>query len=102
MRIFNEIIVGNFLLASSQFFTKFNLGGPDGLNNNNKIQDQTLSANMTIFQSPNFEWRTGSQIKQLDIQYLSTFLEDTSFYHKGNFPKKERGLLAIIYNLSNW
>ena len=30
------------------------------------------------------------------------FLEDTSFYHKGNFPKKERGMLAIIYNLSKW
>ena len=30
------------------------------------------------------------------------FMEDTSFYHKGNFPFKERGIIACIYNVSDW
>ena len=30
------------------------------------------------------------------------FLEDTSNYHKGNFPYNERGILSIVYNISNW
>jgi len=79
-RVFNEKLVGNFLAASSEFFTNFNLGGDDGLNSENKILDQTLSANLTFFQSSALEWRTGAQIKQLDFKYLNTFLEDTSFY----------------------
>jgi len=79
-RVFNEKLVGNFLVASSEFFTNFNLGGDDGLNSENKILDQTLSANLTFFQSSDLEWRTGAQIKQLDFKYLNTFLEDTSFY----------------------
>lgn len=43
-----------------------------------------------------------NRIKNIYGKKGKAFLEDTSFYHKGNFPKKERGLLAIIYNLSNW
>ncbi len=79
-RVFNEKLVGNFLLASSEFFTNFNLGGADGLNSENKILDHTFSANMTLFQSSNLQWRVGAQVKQLDIKYLSTFLEDTTFF----------------------
>jgi len=30
------------------------------------------------------------------------FIEDTSFYHKGEYPKKERGVLALLYNISTW
>jgi len=30
------------------------------------------------------------------------FFEDTSCYHKGNFPLKERGMLACIYNITDW
>lgn len=30
------------------------------------------------------------------------FIEDTSFYHKGNFPYKERGIIACTYNISDW
>ena len=30
------------------------------------------------------------------------FMEDTSFYHKGKFPLKERGIIACIYNITDW
>ena len=73
-RVFNEKLVGNFLTASSEFFTNFNLGCADGLNSENKILDQTLATNLTFFQSSDLEWRTGAQIKQLDFRYLNTFL----------------------------
>ncbi|HJN68580.1 MAG: TonB-dependent receptor [Candidatus Marinimicrobia bacterium] len=79
-RVFNETLVGNFLAASSEFITNFNLGGADGLNSENKIQDLTLSTDFTFFQTSQLEWRTGTQIKQLNIVYLNTFLEDTSFF----------------------
>jgi len=79
-RVFNKQFVGNFLIASSEFFTNFNLGGNDGLNNDNKIQDQTLAANLTFFQSADMEWRSGIQAKSIDIKYITTFLEDTSFF----------------------
>ena len=48
-RVFSERIIGNFLLASSEFFTNFGLGGEDGLNNENLIEDKTFSANMSYF-----------------------------------------------------
>ena len=78
-RLFSEKTVGNFLLASSQFFTNFGLGGEDGLNNENLIDDKTFSANLSYFQSKDFEWRYGLQVKQLGIKYLSTFGDSVSF-----------------------
>ncbi|MEC7855325.1 MAG: TonB-dependent receptor, partial [Candidatus Neomarinimicrobiota bacterium] len=64
-RLFSERMVGNFLLATSQFFTNFGLGGKDGLNNENLIDDKTFSANLSYFQSEDLEWRYGLQVKQL-------------------------------------
>ena len=95
-RVFNEKLVGNFLTASSEFFTNFNLGGEDGLKSANKIIDQTLSSNLTLFQSSKSELRSGIQIKQLDFKYLNTFLEDTSFYIR------ERPIEASIYTKLKW
>ena len=95
-RVFNEKLVGNFLAASSEFFTNFNLGGEDGLKSANKIIDQTLSSNLTLFQSSKSELRSGIQIKQLDFKYLNTFLEDTSFYIR------ERPIEASIYTKLKW
>lgn len=43
-----------------------------------------------------------SRIKNIFGNRGTAFLEDTSYYHKGNFPLKERGMLAFTYNLSNW
>lgn len=42
------------------------------------------------------------RIKNIFGNKGTAFLEDTSYYHKGNFPLKERGMLAFTYNLSNW
>ena len=78
-RLFSEKTVGNFLLASSQFFTNFGLGGEDGLNNENLIDDKTFSANLSYFQSKDFEWRYGLQVKQLGIKYLGTFGDTVTF-----------------------
>ena len=78
-RLFSESTVGNFLLATSQFFTNFGLGGEDGLNNENLIDDKTFSANLSYFQSEDLEWRYGLQVKQLGIEYLSTFGETVRF-----------------------
>ncbi len=78
-RVFSERLIGNFLLASSEFFTNFGLGGEDGLNNENLIKDKTFSANMSYFQSKDFEWRYGLQVKQLGIKYRTTFEDEVSF-----------------------
>lgn len=78
-RLFSERMVGNFLLATSQFFTNFGLGGEDGLNNENLIDDKTFSANLSYFQSEDLEWRYGLQVKQLGIEYLSTFGDTVTF-----------------------
>jgi len=43
-----------------------------------------------------------SRIKNIFGNKGTAFLEDTSYYHKGNFPLKERGMLAFTYNLSTW
>ena len=32
----------------------------------------------------------------------SGFIEDTSFYHKGTNPIKERGILTCLYNIDKW
>ena len=44
-RVFSEKLIGNFLLANSLFFTEFGLGGSNGLNSDNEIDDATLAAN---------------------------------------------------------
>ncbi len=95
-RVFNEKLVGNFLAATSEFFTNFNLGGEDGLKNANEIVDRTLSSNLTLFQSSKTEMRSGIQVKQLDFKYLSTFLEDTSFY------LREKPIEASVYTKLKW
>ena len=44
----------------------------------------------------------GDRINNIIGKAGTGFLEDTSFYHKGKFPLKERGIIACIYNITDW
>ena len=48
-RLFNEKLIGNFLFAKSKFFVNFGLGGPSGINEEDIINDQTLSGDLSYF-----------------------------------------------------
>ena len=78
-KIFNDLLVGNFLLASSRFFTFFNLGGESGLVQDNTIQDFTGSANLTYFQNEKMTWKFGGHIKELGFNYDNTFADSALF-----------------------
>jgi len=78
-KIFNDLLVGNFLLASSRFFTFFNLGGESGLVQDNTIQDFTGSANLTYFQNEKMTWKFGGQVKELGFNYDNTFADSALF-----------------------
>ncbi len=78
-KIFNDLLIGNFLLASSRFFTYFNLGGESGIIQDNKIHDLTASARMTYFQNEKMTWKFGGQFKRLGFDYDNTFGDTTLF-----------------------
>ena len=78
-RIFNERLVGNFLIANSKFFTRFGLGGSNGLVSDNEIDDQTLSGDFSWFKSSESTIKFGLQYKSLGFNYINTFNEDTTF-----------------------
>ena len=81
-RVFNERLVGNFLVANSKFFTTFGLGGSNGLINDNGIDDNTASANFSWFKSPESTVKFGAQVKRLGFEYISKFNSDTTFLIK--------------------
>lgn len=81
-RVFNERFVGNFLLANSKFFTKFGLGGSNGLISDNGIDDNTFSGNISWFKSPESIIKIGAQVKRLGFEYISKFNTDTTFLIK--------------------
>ena len=81
-RVFNERLVGNFLVANSKFFTTFGLGGSNGLINDNGIDDNTASANFSWFKSPESTVKMGAQVKRLGFEYISKFNSDTTFLIK--------------------
>ena len=70
-RVYSEKLIGNFLLANSLFFTEFGLGGSNGLNSDNQIDDATLAANFSWFKSSSSTVRFGAQLKNLGFLYLS-------------------------------
>ena len=78
-RVFNERLVGNFLLANSRFFTEFGLGGDYGLVSFNEIDDITLSGDFSWFKSSNSTIKFGSQIKRLGFEYTNKFNDSTQF-----------------------
>jgi len=81
-RVFNEKLVGNFLVANSQFFTSFGLGGDNGLVSYNEIDDKTLSAYFSWFKSSNSTLKFGAQLKKLGFEYTNKFQNSTQFQIK--------------------
>jgi hypothetical protein len=78
-RVFNEKIIGNFLAANSQFYTRFGLGGEAGINEYNPLSDQTISGDLAYFHSQDFNVFFGAQAKSLDIKYNSKFNNEILF-----------------------
>ena len=48
-RLFNEKLIGNFFFAKSKFFVNFGLGGSSGINEEDVINDQTFSGDLSYF-----------------------------------------------------
>ena len=78
-RVFNERLVGNFLIANSQFFTRFGLGGSGGLVSDNGIDDRTLSGDFSWFKSSESTFKFGIQQKMLGFEYINKFQDSTQF-----------------------
>ncbi len=93
-RVFNEKMIGNFLFANSRFYTRFGLGGENGINDYNPLSDRTLSADLSYFYNQDLNVFFGSQIKSLSIQYLSKFNNEILFESKTK-PIQNSGYLKL-------
>ena len=78
-RVFSEKLIGNFLYANSLFFTEFGLGGSNGLNSDNQIDDATVAANFSWFKSSESTVKFGVQLKNLGFLYTNTFGDSLQF-----------------------
>ena len=78
-RVFSEKLIGNFLYANSLFFTEFGLGGSNGLNSDNQIDDATVAANFSWFKSSESMIKFGVQLKNLGFLYTNTFGDSLQF-----------------------
>ncbi len=81
-RVFNERLVGNFLLANSRFFTEFGLGGDNGLQSTNEIDDITFSGDFSWFKSSKSTLKFGTQVKRLGFEYFNKFQDSIRFQIK--------------------
>ena len=78
-RVFSEKLIGKFLYANSLFFTEFGLGGSNGLNSDNQIDDATVAANFSWFKSSESTVKFGAQLKNLGFLYTNTFGDSLQF-----------------------
>ena len=78
-RVFSEKLIGKFLYANSLFFTEFGLGGSNGLNSDNQIDDATVAANFSWFKSSESTVKFGAQLKYLGFLYTNTFGDSLQF-----------------------
>ena len=78
-RLFNDKLIGNFILAKSKFFVNFGLGGESGINEEDTIDDQTFAGDLLYFLNNNITIKTGYQYKKLGFSYESFFDTDTLF-----------------------
>ncbi len=95
-RVFSERVIGNFLMAKSIFFTDFGLGGSNGLKSSNKIEDNTISADMTWFRSSKTTIKYGSQFKTLGFKYLNSF-QDSIAFDVNTTPAEIAGYVKLKY-----
>jgi len=78
-RLFNKKLIGNFLLAKSKFFVNFGLGGASGIMEEDVIDDQTFSGDVSYFLNNNTTIKSGFQYKKLNFSYESSFGDSTIF-----------------------
>tara|TARA_A100001011_G_scaffold243103_1_gene251125 strand:- start:1472 stop:3844 length:2373 start_codon:yes stop_codon:yes gene_type:complete len=86
-RLFNEKLIGNFLFAKSKFFVNFGLGGSSGINEQDVINDQTFSGNLSYFLNNNITAKVGYQFKKLKFSYQS-FFDDSTLFSLINEPNE--------------
>ena len=98
-RVFSEKLIGNFLLANSLFFTEFGLGGTNGLNSDNQIDDATVAANFSWFKSSSSTVKFGSQIKNLGFLYTNSF-NDSLQFEINTKPKEFASYAKLKYSPS--
>lgn len=98
-RVFSEKLIGNFLFANSLFFTEFGLGGSNGLNSDNQIDDATLAANFSWFRSSESTVKFGAQIKSLGFLYTNTF-NDSLQFEINTKPKEYASYAKLKHSLS--
>jgi len=99
-RVFNERLVGNFLIANSQFFTRFGLGGSGGLVSDNGIDDRTLSGDFSWFKSSESTFKFGIQQKMLGFEYINKFQDSTQFKIKTS-PVEMASYVKMKYDHNN-
>ena len=99
-RVFNERLVGNFLIANSQFFTRFGLGGSGGLVSDNGIDDRTLSGDFSWFKSSESTFKFGIQQKMLGFEYINKFQDSTQFKIKTS-PIELASYVKMKYDHNN-
>ena len=99
-RVFSERLVGNFLIANSNFRTMFGLGGDGGLVNDNIIDDQTISGDFSWFKSSDITMKFGMQHKVLGFEYFSKFQDSVAFKIK-NSPIEFGSYLKMKYNVND-
>lgn len=101
-RLFNEKLIGNFLFAKSKFFVNFGLGGSSGINEEDKISDQTLSGDLSYFLNNNITAKVGYQYKKLKFSYES-FFDDSTLFSLINTPNEWSIYSQIKFILNkNW
>ena len=86
-RLFNEKLIGNFLFAKSKFFVNFGLGGSSGINEEDVINDQTFSGDLSYFLNNNITAKVGYQFKKLKFSYQS-FFDDSTLFSLINEPNE--------------
>ena len=86
-RLFNEKLIGNFLLAKSKFFVNFGLGGSSGINEEDVINDETFSGDFSYFLNNKITIKTGYQYKKLKFSYVS-FFDDSTLFSLINKPNE--------------
>tara|TARA_Y100001934_G_scaffold86822_1_gene107853 strand:- start:8523 stop:10895 length:2373 start_codon:yes stop_codon:yes gene_type:complete len=99
-RLFNQKLIGNFMIAKSKFFVNFGLGGSSGINEADKIDDITFSGDLSYFLNNNVTVKSGYQYKTLGFAYESFFDTDTLFSEITN-PKEVSAYSQIKFVLND-
>lgn len=75
--VFSPRLFSNFMIAGSQFVTRVEFGGDEGIDSNNDILDYTLKGDLTYFFSPQNDIKFGFIVKKLLFDYESIYDNQT-------------------------